>query len=107
VHQTIVNTAVPPTFVQVIRVLQSVGLTSMTELELSVVVADKVREFVNIELQGNWEKRYSNVLTSWVENELAELLRYILGREPGESVGEEALKTIALRALTDLRLTMI
>lgn len=79
----------------------------MTELELSVVVAEKVREFVNIELQGNWETRYSSVLTAWVENELAELLRYILGRGPGESVGEEALKAIALRALTDLRFGFI
>jgi|SRR5579862_8554796 len=102
-HHTTVNTAVPPTFVVVVRVLQTIGLTSMTELELSVVVAQKVREFVNVELRGNWETQYSNVLTTWVEEELGELLRYVLMRESGESVGEEALKTIALRALTDLR----
>ena len=74
------------------------------ERELSIVVADKVREFINIEAKGDWSRRYTNILSGWVENGLSDLLRFILGRKDGESVGQEALKTIALRALTDLRI---
>lgn len=44
------------------------------------------------------------MLADWVENGLAELLRWILGRRQGEGVGCEALKTVALRALTELRI---
>jgi hypothetical protein len=75
----------------------------MMERELSLVVADKVREFINIEAKGDWGRRYTIILSDWVDNGLAELLRFILGRKERESVGEDALKTIALRALTDLR----
>ena len=73
------------------------------ERELSAVVASKIREFINIETRGHWTWRYTAILSDWVDKGLAELLRYILGRKEGQSVGEEALKTIALRALTDLR----
>lgn len=73
------------------------------ERELSAVVAAKIKEFINIETKGDWTRRYTSLLSEWVENGLAELLRYILGRKEGQSVGEEALKTMALRALTDLR----
>jgi hypothetical protein len=102
-HNTIVDTSSPPPFIDVLRVLQSIGLASMMERELSFVVAEKVREFINIEARGDWEKRYTTVLSDWVDNGLADLLRFVLGREKWESVGEDALKTIALRALTDLR----
>ena len=102
-HNAIVNTSSPPPFIDVLRVLQSIGLTSMMERELSFVVAEKVREFINIEARGDWGRRYTTILSDWVDNGLAELLRFILGRKEGESVGEDALKTIALRALTDLR----
>jgi hypothetical protein len=76
----------------------------MMERELSVVVAEKVREFINIEAKGDWTRRYPNILSKWVENGLSDLLRFILGRKDGDNVGQEALKTIALRALTDLRI---
>lgn len=74
------------------------------ERELSVVVAEKVREFINIEAKGDWTRRFTNILSEWVDIGLSDLLRFILGRKDGESVGQEALKTIALRALTDLRI---
>lgn len=77
------------------------------ERELSVVVTDKVREFIEIEARGDWKRRCTGTLSEWVDNGLAELLRFILGRQVGESVGEDALKTIALRALTDLRYYLI
>jgi hypothetical protein len=102
-HNAKVNTSSPPLFIEVLRVLQSIGLTSMMERELSVVVAEKVREFIEIEARGDWKRRYTATLSEWVDNGLTELLRFILGREAEESVGEDALKTIALRALTDLR----
>jgi hypothetical protein len=75
----------------------------MMERELSLVVAAKVREFINIEAKGDWNRRYTSILSEWVDNGLAELLRFILERKGEESVGEYALKTIALKALTDLR----
>jgi hypothetical protein len=102
-HNTVLDPTSPPQFVEIIGVLQSIGLTSMMERELSVVVAEKVREFINIEAKGDWGRRYTAILSDWVDSGLAELLRFILGRKEGESVGEDALKTIALRALTDLR----
>lgn len=76
----------------------------MMERELSVVVAEKVREFINIEARGDWTRRYTGILSDWVENGLADLLKYILGAgaERG-SVGEEMLKTIASKALMELR----
>jgi len=88
---------------RLLRVLQSVNLQPLMERELSAVVASKIREFINIETRGDWTRRYTAILSDWVDNGLAELLRYILGRKEGESIGEDALKTIALRALTDLR----
>lgn len=102
-HNAIVDTSSPPPFIEILRVLQLIGLASMMERELSVVVAEKVREFINIEAKGDWGRRYTTILSEWVDNGLAELLRFILGRKERESVGEDALKTIALRALTDLR----
>jgi hypothetical protein len=102
-HNAIVDPSSPPPFIDVLRVLQSIGLTSMMERELSFVVAEKVREFINIEARGDWGQRYTTILSEWVDNGLAELLRFILGRKERESVGEDALKTIALRALIDLR----
>jgi hypothetical protein len=104
-HNTILDPSSPPPFIEIIRVLQSIVLTSMMERELSVVVAEKVREFINIEAKGDWTRRYTTILSEWVDNGLAELLRFILGRKDQESVGEDALKTISLRALTDLRYT--
>jgi len=78
----------------------------MMERELSVVVAEKVREFIYIEARGDWTRRYTGILTEWVDNGLADLLKYILGNG-GETervgVGEDMLKTIALKALTELR----
>lgn len=103
VHNAVVDTSSPPAFIEIIRILQSVGLSSMMERELSVVVDEKVREFINIEAKGDWTRRYTSVLSDWVDNDLAELLRFILGRRGNESVGEDTLKTIAMRALTDLR----
>ena len=81
----------------------------MMERELSVVVAEKVREFINIEAKGDWTRRYTGVLSEWVEGGLAELLRFILGGTLGErvGVGEEMLKTIVLRALTELRYVFV
>ena len=105
-HNTIVNTFAPPPFIEALRVLQSIGLASMMERELSAVVAEKVREFINIEAKGDWGKRYTSILSDWVDNGLAELLRFILGRKENEPVGEDSLKIIALRALTDLRYTI-
>jgi hypothetical protein len=102
-HNAVIDTSSPPEFIRVIRVLQSIGLTSMMERELSLVVAAKVREFINIEAKGDWNRRYTSILSEWVDNGLAELLRFILERKGEESVGEYALKTIALKALTDLR----
>jgi hypothetical protein len=102
-HNTTMDTSSPPPFIEVLRVLQSIGLTSMMERELSFVVAEKVREFINIEARGDWGKRYTTILSDWVDKGLADLLRFILGRKDWESVGEDALKTISLRALTDLR----
>jgi hypothetical protein len=102
-HNAIVDPSSPPPFIEILRVLQSIGLTSMMERELSVVVAEKVREFINIEAKGDWGRRFTTILSDWVDNGLAELLRFILGRKERESVGEDALKTIALRALTNLR----
>jgi hypothetical protein len=74
------------------------------ERELSVVVAEKVREFIHIEAKGDWSRRFTNILSEWVDNGLSELLRFILGRKEGENIGQGALKMIALRALTDLRI---
>jgi hypothetical protein len=102
-HNTKVDTSSPPPFISIIRVLQLIGLNSTVERELSTVVADKLREFINIEARGDWKRRYTSILSDWVDSGLAELLRFILGRKDGEGVGEDALKTIALRALTDLR----
>ncbi len=103
-HNTIVDTSAPPLFIGTIRVLQTIGLGWTTERELSVVVAEKVREFINIEAKGDWSQRYTTLLLEWVDNGLSDLLRFILGRKDGESVGQESLKIIALRALTDLRI---
>jgi hypothetical protein len=102
-HNTVINTSSPPHLVKVLRILQQIGLSSMVERELSVVVTDKVREFINIETKGDWKRRYATRLSEWVDKGLADLLRFVLGRQEGECVGEDALKTIALRALTDLR----
>lgn len=79
----------------------------MMERELSIVIAEKVREFINIEAKRDWRRRFTTILSEWVDNGLAELLRFILGREDGESVGEDVLKTIALRALTELRYNLL
>ena len=76
----------------------------MMERELSVVVAEKVREFINIEAKGDWTRRYTGILSEWVDGGLSELLRFILGRGEEEGIGGEGLKCIALRALTDLRI---
>ena len=102
-HNAVVNTLSPPAFIEVIRIFQSIGLSSMMERELSVVVAEKVREFINIEAKGDWGRRYTTILSEWVDNGLAELLRFILGRKEKENIGEDTLKTIALSALTELR----
>jgi anaphase-promoting complex subunit 2 len=102
-HNTIVNTSSPPPFVKVLRILQEIGLSSLVERELSFVVADKVREFIHIETRGDWKRRYVTILSEWVDHGLSELLRFILARKEGSCVGEDALKTIALRALTELR----
>src|SRR5271170_60267 len=99
-HNTIINTADPPPFISLVRLLQQIGLSTMMERELSVVVAEKVREFINIEARGDWTRRYTGILSEWVEGGLAELLRFILGGRRGDragGVGEEMLKTIALR----------
>jgi len=74
------------------------------ERELSVVVAEKIREFIDIEARGDWRRRYTNILSEWVDNGLSELLGFILGRKQRENIGQETLRMIALRALTDLRI---
>ena len=84
-HRAIVNTSSPPEFMYIVHELQAVGLTSMMERELSMVVAEKVREFINIEAKGDWTRRYTTILSDWVDTRLAELLRFILGRQDGES----------------------
>src|SRR5271170_5959888 len=108
-HNSIIDTADPPPFISLVRLLQQIGLSTMMERELSVVVAEKVREFINIEARGDWTRRYTGILSEWVEGGLAELLRFILGGTTGErvGVGEEMLKTIALRALTELRYVVL
>jgi hypothetical protein len=103
-HNAIIDTTLPPPFVNVLRTLQEINLSSLMEHELAAVVAVKIREFINIETRADWTRRYTAVLADWVENGLAELLRWILGRRGGEGVGSEALKTVALRALTELRI---
>jgi hypothetical protein len=102
-HNVVIDTSSPPEFIRVIRVFQHIGLTTMMERELSLVVASKVREFIKIEAKGEWTSRYTSILSDWVDHGLAELLRFILKRGDNESVGEYGLKTIALKALTDLR----
>jgi hypothetical protein len=102
-HNATIDTISPPPFIRVLHVLQEINLQPMMERELSFVVASKIKEFINIETRGDWTQRYTSVLSEWVENGLAELLRYVLRRKDGQGVGEDALKTIALRALTDLR----
>jgi len=102
-HNSIIDTSNPPPFVSLIRLLQELGLSTLMERELSVVVAEKVREFIYIEAKEDWTRRYTGILTDWVDNGLADLLKFILGGEGRNGVGEETLKTIALRALTELR----
>ena len=99
-HNAIVDTSSPPPFIDVLRVLQSIGLTSMMERELSFVVAEKVREFINIEARGDWGQRYTTLLSDWVDKGLAELLRFILGRKEGETPHiAEATGSLVVRVL--------
>jgi hypothetical protein len=102
-HNQTLDPSEPPELVLTIRMLRKIGLTDLLERELSSVVAEKVREFIYIEAKGDWKRRYTSLITEWVDGDFAELLRFILGRNEGESVGQNALKTIALRALTELR----
>jgi hypothetical protein len=106
-HNDILDTSNPPPFVGILRVLQRIGLGPMMERELSVVITIKIKEFIFIEARGDWNRRYTTVLSDWIDSGLAGLLKYILGRKDGESVGGDILKSIALRALMDLRCKLL
>jgi hypothetical protein len=91
---------------KVLYMLQHIGFQSLIELELSVVVTERIREMVTVEFGEKFDGRYATALSSSVETRLVSLIRQVLRRNPEDGVGEETLKAIALSSLTDLRCSL-
>ena len=102
-NNAVIDTTSLPPFVEVIRVLQSIGASAIMERELSIAVVEMIKKQHRADAQGQWTWRFVRNISEAMHN-LRDTLRIILGYDDHEEgFGDGMLETIALRALTELR----